>query len=142
VGPRARGPSVASAPSGSPGPRTGTRRLMLFRGGNPPAPPRLRASPPDPPAAGSVRAPPLATGSRRPAGRPSRCCRGGSGSAGIVSHDRWFLDRLATRGRACEGDARGGFFDGNATEYEGYRRDVLDLKALDPHRIKYRKLTR
>ena len=65
-----------------------------------------------------------------------------AGSAVIVSHDRWFLDRLATHILAFEGDSSVQFFDGNYTEYEGYRKDVLGLKPLDPHRIKYRKLTR
>jgi ATPase subunit of ABC transporter with duplicated ATPase domains len=65
-----------------------------------------------------------------------------AGSAVIVSHDRWFLDRLATHVLAFEGDSRVEFFDGNYTEYERYRKDVLGLRALDPHRIKYRKLTR
>jgi ATP-binding cassette ChvD family protein len=65
-----------------------------------------------------------------------------AGSAVIVSHDRWFLDRLATHILAFEGDSRVEFFDGNYTEYEGYRKDVLGLRPFDPHRIKYRKLTR
>ncbi|MDR0498619.1 MAG: energy-dependent translational throttle protein EttA [Holophagales bacterium] len=65
-----------------------------------------------------------------------------AGSAVIVSHDRWFLDRLATHILAFEGDSRVEFFDGNYTEYEQYRKDVLGLKPFDPHRIKYRKLTR
>jgi ATP-binding cassette ChvD family protein len=65
-----------------------------------------------------------------------------AGSAIIVSHDRWFLDRLATHVLAFEGDSRVEFFDGNYTEYEQYRKDVLGLKSFDPHRIKYRKLTR
>ena len=65
-----------------------------------------------------------------------------AGSAVLVSHDRWFLDRLATHILAFEGDSRVEFFDGNYTEYEQYRKDVLGLKPFDPHRIKYRKLTR
>ncbi len=65
-----------------------------------------------------------------------------AGSAVLVSHDRWFLDRLATNILAFEGDSRVEFFDGNYTEYEQYRKDVLGLKPFDPHRIKYRKLTR
>jgi len=65
-----------------------------------------------------------------------------AGSAVIVSHDRWFLDRLATHILAFEGDSRVEFFDGNYTEYEQYRKEVLGLKPFDPHRIKYRKLTR
>ncbi|GLH67160.1 energy-dependent translational throttle protein EttA [Geothrix edaphica] len=65
-----------------------------------------------------------------------------AGSAVLVSHDRWFLDRLATHILAFEGDSQVQFFDGNYTEYEQYRKDVLGLKPFDPHRIKYRKLTR
>jgi len=65
-----------------------------------------------------------------------------AGSAVIVSHDRWFLDRLATHILAFEGDSRVEYFDGNYTQYEQYRKDVLGLKPFEPHRIKYRKLTR
>ncbi len=65
-----------------------------------------------------------------------------AGSAVIISHDRWFLDRLATHILAFEGDSRVEYFDGNYTEYEQYRKDVLGLKPFEPHRIKYRKLTR
>ena len=67
---------------------------------------------------------------------------GFAGSAVIVSHDRWFLDRLATHILAFEGDSKVIYFDGNYTEYEQYRKDVLGLKPFEPHRIKYRKLTR
>jgi ATP-binding cassette ChvD family protein len=65
-----------------------------------------------------------------------------AGSAVVVSHDRWFLDRLATHILAFEGDSRVEFFDGNYSQYEAYRQEVLGLKPFDPHRIKYRKLTR
>jgi ATP-binding cassette ChvD family protein len=65
-----------------------------------------------------------------------------AGSAVVVSHDRWFLDRLATHILAFEGDSRVEFFDGNYSQYEVYRQEVLGLKPFDPHRIKYRKLTR
>ncbi len=65
-----------------------------------------------------------------------------AGSAVIISHDRWFLDRLATHILAFEGDSRVEYFDGNYTQYEEYRKDVLGLKPFEPHRIKYRKLTR
>ena len=65
-----------------------------------------------------------------------------AGSAVIISHDRWFLDRLATHILAFEGDSKVVFFDGNYTEYEQYRKEVLGLKELLPHRIKYRKMTR
>ncbi len=67
---------------------------------------------------------------------------GFAGSAVVVSHDRWFLDRLATHILAFEGDSRVEFFDGNYSQYETYRQEVLGLKPFDPHRIKYRKLTR
>ncbi|HET8714532.1 MAG TPA: energy-dependent translational throttle protein EttA, partial [Holophagaceae bacterium] len=67
---------------------------------------------------------------------------GFAGSAVVVSHDRWFLDRVATHILAFEGDSRVEFFDGNYSQYEAYRKDVLGLKPFDPHRIKYRKLTR
>jgi ATP-binding cassette ChvD family protein len=67
---------------------------------------------------------------------------GFAGSAVVVSHDRWFLDRIATHILAFEGDSRVEYFDGNYSQYEAYRKDVLGLKPFDPHRIKYRKLTR
>nr|WP_320131832.1 energy-dependent translational throttle protein EttA [uncultured Holophaga sp.] len=67
---------------------------------------------------------------------------GFAGSAVIVSHDRWFLDRLATHILAFEGDSQVHFFDGNYSQWEEYRKDVLGLKPFEPHRIKYRKLTR
>jgi ATP-binding cassette ChvD family protein len=64
-----------------------------------------------------------------------------AGSAVIISHDRWFLDRLATHILAFEGDSRVEFFDGNYSQYEAYRREQLGLDTR-PHRIHYRKLTR
>ena len=66
---------------------------------------------------------------------------GFAGSAVIISHDRWFLDRLATHILAFEGDSRVVFFDGNYSQYEVYRREQLGLDDR-PHRIHYRKLTR
>jgi ATP-binding cassette ChvD family protein len=66
---------------------------------------------------------------------------GFAGSAVIISHDRWFLDRLATHILAFEGDSRVVYFDGNYSQYEVYRREQLGLDAR-PHRIHYRKLTR
>ena len=65
-----------------------------------------------------------------------------AGSAVVISHDRWFLDRLATHILAFEGDSKVEYFDGNYSQYEAYRKDVLGLNPFDPHRIKYRKLTR
>jgi energy-dependent translational throttle protein EttA len=60
----------------------------------------------------------------------------------VISHDRWFLDRIATHIMAFEGDSEVTFFDGNYTEYEEDRRKRLGKEADIPHRIKYRKLTR
>jgi sulfate-transporting ATPase len=65
-----------------------------------------------------------------------------AGSALIVSHDRWFLDRVATHILAFEGDAQVVWFEGNFTDYESDRRKRLGISAETPHRIRYRKLTR
>ncbi|MEA2082871.1 MAG: energy-dependent translational throttle protein EttA [Thermodesulfobacteriota bacterium] len=64
------------------------------------------------------------------------------GCAVVISHDRWFLDRIATYILAFEGDSRVVWFDGNYTEYEADRRKRLGSAADQPHRIKYRHLTR
>ncbi|WP_322793173.1 energy-dependent translational throttle protein EttA, partial [Bellilinea sp.] len=63
------------------------------------------------------------------------------GCALVVSHDRWFLDRIATHILAFEGDSRVVFYDGNYTQYEADRRARLGIAADQPHRITYRKLT-
>jgi energy-dependent translational throttle protein EttA len=60
----------------------------------------------------------------------------------VISHDRWFLDRIATHILAFEGDSKVTFFDGNFSEYEEWRRKTLGDAATRPHRITYRKLTR
>jgi ATPase subunit of ABC transporter with duplicated ATPase domains len=60
----------------------------------------------------------------------------------VISHDRWFLDRIATHILAFEGDSRVVFFQGNWSEYEADRRKRLGTEADRPHRIKYRHLTR
>ncbi|HEX8184116.1 MAG TPA: energy-dependent translational throttle protein EttA [Blastocatellia bacterium] len=65
-----------------------------------------------------------------------------AGCALIISHDRWFLDRIATHILAFEGDSRVVWFDGNYTEYEADRKARLGAAADQPHRIKYRHLTR
>ncbi|MFL6213411.1 MAG: energy-dependent translational throttle protein EttA [Blastocatellia bacterium] len=65
-----------------------------------------------------------------------------AGCAVVISHDRWFLDRIATHILAFEGDSRVTFFDGNYTEYEADRHARLGAAADQPHRIKYRHLTR
>jgi energy-dependent translational throttle protein EttA len=65
-----------------------------------------------------------------------------AGCAVVISHDRWFLDRIATHILAFEGDSKVEFFDGNYTEYEADRKRRLGHDADQPHRIKYRSLTR
>ena len=65
-----------------------------------------------------------------------------AGSAVVISHDRWFLDRIATHILAFEGDSALDLFEGNFTEYEEWRRSTLGDEATRPHRISYRRLTR
>jgi sulfate-transporting ATPase len=65
-----------------------------------------------------------------------------AGCAVVISHDRWFLDRIATHILAFEGDSRVVWFDGNYSEYEADRKLRLGAAASQPHRIKYRHLTR
>ena len=65
-----------------------------------------------------------------------------AGCAVVISHDRWFLDRIATHILAFEGDSRVVFSDGNWSEYEVDRKRRLGTEADRPHRIKYRQLTR
>ena len=60
----------------------------------------------------------------------------------VISHDRWFLDRIATHMLAFEGDSGVVWFEGNYQDYEADRRRRLGAEADTPHRIKYRKLTR
>ncbi|MGB5398426.1 MAG: energy-dependent translational throttle protein EttA [Gammaproteobacteria bacterium] len=62
------------------------------------------------------------------------------GCAVVISHDRWFLDRIATHILAFEGDSKTVWFEGNYTEYEADRHQRLGDEADNPHRIKYRKL--
>ncbi len=65
-----------------------------------------------------------------------------AGCAVVVSHDRWFLDRVATHILAFEGDSQVTWFDGNFSDYEANKRKRLGLEADQPHRIKYKPLTR
>ena len=65
-----------------------------------------------------------------------------AGCAVIISHDRWFLDRIATHILAFEGDSQVTWFQGNYSEYETDRKKRMGADALRPHRIKYRQLTR
>ncbi len=64
------------------------------------------------------------------------------GCAAVISHDRWFLDRIATHILAFEGDSEIVWFEGNYQDYEADRKRRLGAAADQPHRIKYRKLTR
>jgi ATP-binding cassette ChvD family protein len=64
------------------------------------------------------------------------------GCAVIISHDRWFLDRVATHVLAFEGDSQVTWFEGNFEAYEEHRREKLGAEADRPHRISYKKLTR
>ncbi len=65
-----------------------------------------------------------------------------AGCAVVISHDRWFLDRIATHILAFEGDSNVVYFDGNYSEYEADRKRRLGAAADQPHRIKYRQMTR
>jgi sulfate-transporting ATPase len=65
-----------------------------------------------------------------------------AGCAVVISHDRWFLDRVATHILAFEGDSTVVWFDGNYSEYEQDKRKRLGIEAERPHRIKYKKLIR
>jgi ATP-binding cassette subfamily F protein uup len=65
-----------------------------------------------------------------------------AGCAVVISHDRWFLDRIATHILAFEGDSQVVWFEGNYQDYEADRKRRLGADADQPHRIKYRKLTR
>ncbi|MCK6615840.1 MAG: energy-dependent translational throttle protein EttA [Ignavibacteriaceae bacterium] len=65
-----------------------------------------------------------------------------AGCALIISHDRWFLDRIVTHILAFEGESKVVFFEGSYSEYEAKRKERLGIDADQPHRIKYRHLTR
>ncbi|MGD9973011.1 MAG: energy-dependent translational throttle protein EttA [Desulfatirhabdiaceae bacterium] len=65
-----------------------------------------------------------------------------AGCALVISHDRWFLDRIATHILAFEGDSRVTWYEGNYSEYEADRKARLGAAADQPHRIRYRQLTR
>ena len=62
------------------------------------------------------------------------------GCAVVISHDRWFLDRICTHVLAFEGDSQVRWFEGNFTDYEAYRHKELGAEADQPHRIKYKPL--
>jgi ATPase subunit of ABC transporter with duplicated ATPase domains len=64
------------------------------------------------------------------------------GCAVVISHDRWFLDRIATHVLAFEGDSQVRWFEGNFSEYESWRKKEMGSAADQPHRIKYKPLSR
>ena len=86
--------------------------------------------------------------SRRTTSTSTRCARWRrrsldfGGCAVVISHDRWFLDRIATHILAFEGDSQTVWFEGNYQEYEADRKRRLGIEADQPHRIKYKKLPR
>ena len=65
-----------------------------------------------------------------------------AGCAVVISHDRWFLDRIATHILAFEGDSQARWFDGNYSQYEADRKSRLGRDADQPHRVKYKRLIR
>jgi ATPase subunit of ABC transporter with duplicated ATPase domains len=65
-----------------------------------------------------------------------------AGCAVVISHDRWFLDRVATHILAFEGESQVQWFDGNYSEYEEFRKKKLGIDSSQPHRIRYKKLMR
>ena len=65
-----------------------------------------------------------------------------AGCAVVISHDRWFLDRVATHVLAFEGDSQVTWFEGNFEAYEEHRREQLGAEADRPHRITYKRLVR
>ena len=64
------------------------------------------------------------------------------GCAVVISHDRWFLDRIATHILAFEGESQVRWFEGNVSDYEAFRHKELGTAADQPHRIKYKPLVR
>ncbi|MGH8994241.1 MAG: ATP-binding cassette domain-containing protein, partial [Acidimicrobiia bacterium] len=65
-----------------------------------------------------------------------------AGCAVVISHDRWFLDRIATHVLAFEGESQVRWFEGNFSDYEADRRRRLGVEADQPHRIRYKPVTR
>ena len=65
-----------------------------------------------------------------------------AGSVLVISHDRWFLDRVATHILACEGDSKWTFFAGNYQEYEADKRRRLGEEGAKPHRLRYKPISR
>jgi len=85
---------------------------------------------------------PPTTWTSTPCGRLEEALENFGGCAVVISHDRWFLDRIATHILAFEGNSQVVFFQDNWSEYEANRKKRLGVAAERPHRIKYRRLTR
>ncbi|MBI6549050.1 energy-dependent translational throttle protein EttA [Xenorhabdus lircayensis] len=64
------------------------------------------------------------------------------GCAMVISHDRWFLDRIATHIIDYQDEGKVSFFEGNFSEYEDYKKRTMGAEALEPHRIKYKKISK
>ncbi|MDX7999019.1 energy-dependent translational throttle protein EttA [Xenorhabdus sp. Reich] len=64
------------------------------------------------------------------------------GCAMVISHDRWFLDRIATHIIDYQDEGKVSFFEGNFSEYEDYKKRTMGAEALEPHRIKYKKMSK
>ncbi|PQQ27180.1 energy-dependent translational throttle protein EttA [Photorhabdus hindustanensis] len=64
------------------------------------------------------------------------------GCAMVISHDRWFLDRIATHTIDYQDEGKVTFFEGNFSEYEDYKKRTLGAEALEPHRIKYKRISK
>ena len=64
------------------------------------------------------------------------------GAAMVISHDRWFLDRIATHILDYRDEGKVSFFEGNYTEYEEYMKKTFGADAMEPHRVKYKKITK
>ena len=109
---------------------------------------RRRAQPAAPGEAPADRRQPAAArrADQRPRRRHAACARGGAvafaGCAVVVSHDRWFLDRIATHVLAFEGDSEMRWFEGNFEAYKSFRHEQLGAEADRPRRITYKKLVR
>ena len=65
-----------------------------------------------------------------------------AGCVMVISHDRWFLDRIATHVLAFEGNSQVRWFEGNFQDYEAWRRKELGVDAEQPRRLRYKPLTR
>ena len=99
-------------------------------------PPDCRVPPSDPFGPDTASCP----GAPRPGSLGQEALEAFAGCAVVISHDRWFLDRICTHILAFEGESQVRWFEGNFSEYEEWRHKELGAAADQPHRIKYKKL--